>query len=306
MSEANRVSLKYVPELVYGTTPTNSANWKYTRFTGESLTATTNRTDSSEVRSDRHIASSPKTSRQVSGGLDVEVSPTTFDDFIEAAMCSTWTADVLEVGTRQVSFSIEKHFEDLNKFQVFKGMRVGQMSLNINYGDIMTSSFQFMGNGESRPTSTAVGTGSVAAADTNDVYNGTSDIGSITINGSSTGFCLTSLSVDLNNNLREITCIGKEFPENISYGSASVSGTFEAYLTNELWALFDSVADNDDVAITFPVTDGTNSYTFLFPRVKISADSAQAGSKDSDIMVSFTFTALLDATEETSFRITRT
>ncbi len=306
MSEANRVSLKYVPESVYGTTPTNSTAWKYTRFTGESLTATTNRTDSSEIRADRHIASSPKTSRQVSGGLDVEVSPTTFDDFIEAAMCGTWTADVLEVGTEQSSFSIEKHFEDLNKFQVYTGMRVGQMALNINYGDIMTSSFQFMGNGETRPVTSVVGTGTVADSDTNDVYNGTSDIGSITINGSSTGFCLTSLTVDLNNNLREITCIGKEFPDDISYGSAAVTGTFEAYLTDELWALFDSVADNDDVAITFPVTDGVNSYTFLFPRVKISADSAQAGSKDSDVMVSFTYTALLDETEGTSFRITRT
>lgn len=305
MSEANRVNLKYVPETVYGTTPVDSASWKYTRFTGESITATTNRTDSSEIRSDRNIAASPKTSRQVSGGLDVEVSPTTFDDFIEAAMCSTWTANVLEVGTTKSSFSIEKHFEDLGKFQVFTGMRVGQMSLNINYGDIMTSSFQFMGNGETRPATTAVGAGSVAAADTNDVYNGTSDVGSISIDGSSTGFCLTSLTVDLNNNLREITCIGQEFPDDISYGSATVTGTFEAYLTDELWALFDSVADNDDVAITFPVTDGVNSYTFLFPRVKISADSAQAGSKDSDVMVSFTYTALLDDTEATSFRITR-
>lgn len=305
MSEANRVSIKYVPEVTYNTTPTDDTGWKYTRFTGESITATTNRQDSSEIRSDRHIATSPKVSRQASGGLDMELSPTTFDDFIEAAMCGTWTSDVLEIGTVQRSYTIEKNFEDLGKFQAFTGMRVGQMSLTIPAGGILTGSFQFMGAGESRPTTSLVGAGSVADADTNDVLTGTADFGTIDINGVTTGFCLNTLSIDLNNNLREITCLGKEFPEGVSYGSATVTGSFDAYLTSELWDLLANVADNDDVSITFPVSDGTNSYTFLFPRTKLSADSPQAGSKDSDVMVSFTFTALLDSVEGTSFRITR-
>lgn len=305
MSETNRVSLKYVPESVYNTTPADSVDWKYTRYTGESLTATTNRQDSAEIRADRHIASSPKVSRQVSGGVDLELSPTTFDDWIEAAMCGTWTADVVEIGTEQRSFSVEKHFEDIGKFEVFTGVRVGQMSLTIPAGGIITGSFQFMGAGETRPATTAVGAGTVAAADTNDIYTGTADIGEVQINGAPTGFCINSMSIDLNNNLREITCIGKEFPSNISYGSATVTGSFDAYLNDELWALFDSVADNDDVSLSFPVTDGTNSYTFFLPRTKISADSPQSGSKDSDVMVSFTFTALLDSVEGTGFRITR-
>ncbi len=305
MSESNRVSLKYVPETTYNTTPADSENWVYTRFTGESLTATTERQDSSEIRADRMIASSPKVKRTVSGGLDIELSPTTFDDFIEAAMCGTWTSDVLEIGTEQPSFSLEKEFEDLGKFQVFTGMRVGQMSLTIPAGGILTGSFNFQGAGESRPSTSAVGTGTPTEADTNDVYTGTSDFGTISINGSSTGFCINSISLELNNNLREITCLGKEFPENISYGSASLTGSFEAYLTDELWDLYDSVSDNDDVEISFPVSDGTNSYTFYIPRSKLSADSPQAGSKDSDVMATISFTALLDATEGTSFRITR-
>lgn len=307
-AESNRVSLKYVPETVYGTTPVDSTDWKYIRFTGESFSASTTMTPSNEIRSDRHIASAPKTARSASGGFDLELSPSTFDDFLEAALCGTWTTNVLEVGTTQRSFSVEKHFEDLGRYLQLTGMRVTSANLVSNTNSILTGNFGFMGNGETRGTTSVVGTGSVAAADTNDVYNVASDVGSITIDGSSTGFCISALTLDVNNNGREINCIdGSDFASNIAYGSASVTGTFDAYMTVELWdTLLDAVANNSDVALQYVISDTLgNSYTILLPRIKVSADSPQATAKDSDITVSFSFTALLDSVEGTSLRITR-
>jgi hypothetical protein len=307
MSDSNDVSVYYVAETVYNTTPTNSTDWKEVRFTGESLTATTNREDSGEIRSDRQITSSSKTSRQVSGGFNFELSTGTFDDLLEATLGGTWTADVLEVGTTKRSFSIEKDFgSDVSRFETMTGMRVGQLDLNIAANSLLTGSFTFMGAGETVGATSAVGTGSITPATTNDVLNATSDIGTITIDGSSTGICVSSLSVSINNNLREINCVGKEFADNIGWGSSAITGSIETYLTTEMFDNLQKVADNDDVAITFPISDGAgNSYTILLPRVKLSADSPQAGSKDADVMISFTFTALLDGVEGTSMRITR-
>lgn len=306
MSETNRVSLKYVPEVTYGVTPTDDTGWKYTPYTSESFTATVNTTESAEVRSDRMLSDMPKVSTQVSGGQDIELSPSTFDDFIEAAMCDNWTTDVLNIGTEKKSFSIEKAFEDLAVYQSFTGMRVSQMSLSIAYGSIITGSFQFMGNGSEQLASSLVGAGSATAVAAHDVMNATSDVGTVTIDGGSTGICINTLNIDLNNNLREITCIGKEFAEDISYGSASVTGSVEMYLTAESWALYGNVLSNADVALEYTVDDGTNSYTFLLPKVKLSGDAPQSSGKDADVMVTFNFSALVDDVTGTSFRITRT
>lgn len=306
MSDSNDVSVYYVLESTYNTTPVDSTDWQEVRFTGESLTATTNREDSSEVRNDRQITSSSKVSRQVSGGFNFELSTGTFDDLIEAAIGGTWTTDVLEVGTTKRSFSIEKNLgTDVGRYEQMTGMRVGQMDLNIATNSLLTGSFTFMGAGETIGSTSAVGAGSVTAATVNDVLNATSDIGTITIDGSSTGICVSSLSISVNNNLREINCVGKEFADDIGWGSSAITGSIETYLTTEMFDNLQKVSDNDDVAITFPVSDGTNTYTILLPRVKLSADSPQAGSKDSDVMISFTFTALLDGVEGTSLRITR-
>lgn len=306
MSDSNDVSVYYVLESTYNTTPVDSTDWQEVRFTGESLTATTNREDSGEVRNDRQITSSSKVSRQVSGGFNFELSTGTFDDLIEAAIGGTWTTDVLEVGTTKRSFSIEKNLgADVGRYEQMTGMRVGQMDLNIAANSLLTGSFTFMGAGETIGSTSAVGAGSVTAATVNDVLNATSDIGTITIDGSSTGICVSSLSISVNNNLREINCVGKEFADDIGWGSSAITGSIETYLTTEMFDNLQKVSDNDDVAITFPVSDGTNTYTILLPRVKLSADSPQAGSKDSDVMISFTFTALLDGVEGTSLRITR-
>lgn len=304
MTESNRGTIKYVPEVTYGTTPVDSAAWKYLEFTGESLSATVNTTASAGIRSDRMLSDMPKTSIQVAGGVDFELSPVSFDDFLEAAMAGTWTTNVLEVGTTKRSFSIEKGFEDLGVYQSFKGMRVGQASLAVNYGSILTGSFQFMGNGSAQSGTSLVGTGSVADAAT-DVFNSSSDIGTVQINGSSTGICISSLSLDINNNMREITCIGLDAAQDISYGSSGITGTVEMYLSAETWALYGSVLSNADVSLTYTVSNGTKSYTFLLPKTKISGDSPQIGGKDQDVMHTFNFTALLDSVTGTACRITR-
>lgn len=229
MSESNRVALRYIPEVTYGTTPTDGV-WQALRFNGESLTATPDVVVSEEIRSDRHISDQLQTGLTVGGGFNFELSANSFDDFIEAALCGAWTADVLKVGTTDYQFSIEKEFEDISKFIGFKGMRVGQMSLSLAYGAIATGTFTFAGNGSTTPTVSDVGLGSTTPATSTPILNGSSDVSSVKINGVTTDICISSLTLDVNNNLRPINCIGSVAPTNQAKGSASVTGSVEVYL----------------------------------------------------------------------------
>lgn len=307
MSESNRVSVKVVPEAVYGTTPTNSNDWVTQRFSGETLTATVNTVDSAEIRSDRMMSDMSIANKVVAGALNIELSPTTYDDFLEAAMGTDWTTDILNVGVLKKSFSAEVAFEDLSKYLLFKGLRVSQFTLDITFGSLVTGSVSFMGNGASQETSSALGTGLINAATTTGVMSATSDVGTVSIDGSlANEICIQNLTLDINNNLYENNCIGNEFAAGIGYGSSSVTGTVTMYLNADAWDLYGKVLTNSSVEMSYILDDGTNSYTFEMFNVKLSGDAPTSTAKDQEIQVTYNYTALLDATEGTSLRITRT
>ncbi len=309
MSSSNLVSIKYAPEAVYNQVPT-AATWKTVRFTSEGLTSSHTNTTSQEIRSDRMTADSVRVSAEVMGDLGIELSALTFDDFIAAAMANDWEVDgavsTLKIGTDTPSFSIEKHFEDINKYFSFTGLRVGSLNLNVSYGEILTGSISFMGAGAEASTTTVVGTGTVVDATTTDVLNSASDISTISIDGSPTTVCIQSLSLTVDNSLRTRTCIGKVYPTDLIYGTAQVNGTLELYFSATAYAMYQKVLNNSDISFGFKVTDGDYEYEFTIPRAKLTSDAPVAGGLDSDVTMSFEFNGLLDSVTETSLLITKT
>ncbi len=306
MSESNQVSLRYVKEVTYGTTPTNSADWQEMRFTSESLTATPETMVSSQIRADRMTSDQYKVGLSVSGGVEDEFSAVTYDDFLESLMCDTWTTDVLNVGTDDSSYTLEKEFGDINKFITFTGMRLNQGTLSLSYGAPTSISLTFAGNGSATPVASLVGTGSSTDATTTTVLNGSSDISSVKIDDVATTICLTSLTIDINNNLRSKNCLGNDAPVDQIKGGASVSGSVEVYLDAASFALYGNVLTQTDISLEYTIGDGVNSYTFLLPRVKLSGDAPSASGLDQDVMLSLNYTALLDPVTGTSLRVTRT
>lgn len=304
MAESNRVKIIYTPETVYGVTPA-SATWETMRWTSASLSTTVNTVESSEVRADRMIADQKKVGISVGGGVDFEFSADTFDTFLEAATCGTWTTGTLKTGAVDRSFSIEEEFADINSFINFKGMRVGTFELNIAYGEILTGNVSFAGNGYSTPVSSAVGAGTVNPATTNTVLNASSDIGSVKIDSLVTPICLRSMSINIDNSMREITCVGSEAPKDQKKGTSRVTGSVDMYLGVDSFDLYKQMIANGEVEFEFTVSDGTDTYTFTIPKAKLSGDAPSVDGLDSDVMFSVDYTALYDATEDTNFKVVK-
>ncbi len=304
MSESNRVSLKYVAETTYGTTPADSPNWQALRFEKESLGGTPKTTVSNEIRDDRMISDMPKVGLEAGGEIGIELSATSYDDFIEAALCGTWTTNVLEVGTVDRSFSIEKVYEDLtgNNIVLLTGQRVAQFNLNREYGNPITGSFLFAGNGITLPASSAVGTGSVAAKTTNPVINAAGDVTLLEYNNAG-GIYFKKFDVQINNNMRPTEAIGYDAPINQRKGESTITISTELYF--ESIAQYQDVINNASVRLEITDSDGTNSYAWLFPACKPTSPPPSAEGKNQDIMHRMEFTALYDATEGTAARVTR-
>jgi hypothetical protein len=303
MSEANRVSIKSIAESTYGTTP-GSGTWQDMRYTSVNLAGSPNTQTSNEIRSDRQYQDLLVVGESVGGDVGVELSADTYDEWLEAALCGSWTTDVLKIGTTERSFSLEMGFEDwtVAQYLQFKGMRVGGVNLNFPWGDKVTGGFSFSGKQRLESTTSLVGAGSTTAKTSTDILNGSSDISGLKIDGSSTSIIMKAISLSVNNNLRPIEGIGSAGPQNQSYGSSLVTGSIQCYF-DEI-SLYQKLINNTSASLEWTVSDGTNSHTYYIPVLKFNDGNPSVEGLDTDVMQTLNFTALYDATD-TALKITR-
>jgi hypothetical protein len=86
---SNRTALRYAIETVLGTTPASPA-FKELRYTGESLNFNQSSISSNEIRADRNIGDTVRVDADVAGDVNFEMSFSTFDDMLAAALCTSW------------------------------------------------------------------------------------------------------------------------------------------------------------------------------------------------------------------------
>jgi hypothetical protein len=134
---------------------------------------------------------------------------------------------------------------------------------------------------------------SYTAATSTDVFNATSNVGQIVVNNTVSTACFRSMSLALNNNLRETPCMGSEFP-NLDYGQQSITGSLEKIFTSlsDLWSL---MKDHTDVELQFGLksSDGTKGIHIRLPRVKLTSDQVDlSAGKNADVVDNVNFSAL--------------
>ena len=94
MADANRMNLAYEKEVTYGTTV--GTELIDLRFTSESIAQITGTVNSAEIRSDRQIVDHLRTTINVAGDMNIELSYSAFDDFMEWGLQSAvWTTAVV-------------------------------------------------------------------------------------------------------------------------------------------------------------------------------------------------------------------
>lgn len=302
MSEANRVSLKYIAETVYGTTPV-SGNWNVLRYTSQNMAANPQTVISNELRSDRQVSDLILVGNQVGGEFGLELSAGTYDELLEAAMQGTWATNILKVGQTARSFSFEAGVPDWTTphFFTYKGMRVAGFNMNFPYGAVVTGGFKLVGK-EATESITSLNVGTDVAANTNPVMNGSSGISSILLDGGAPGVIIKSVSLNVDNSMRPIEGIGTLGPSNQASGRAMITGTVEAYFDNI--TLYRKLLQNALASLAWTVGDGSKTYAFSIAKLKFNDGNPAVSGVDTDTMLSLNFTALYDATD-TALKITR-
>jgi hypothetical protein len=309
MSSANRVDLKYILEAVFGTTPATPA-LKPLRIVSEGLNANLAKVQSAELRSDRNDMDVLLVAERGGGNIDFELSYNSFDDFIEAVMCSTWVVDGADAnkftivnGVVERSYSISKRFNDIAQYMVFRGSKLNTMRLTVGPGKITTGSFGIMSRSTTR-TGTQIAGATFPAATTTRPYTGAVDVDIVQADAAPITGGLTNFTLDINNNRREQNIIGMLGAANIVAGRFEATGELEIYFEDGV--MFDRFAANSAFGLTLSMVDElANRFRIDLPRVKLETGEVVAQGDNTDVMFRGTYRALYHAATLGSVKFTK-
>ena len=298
-AQGSRSSLSFITESTFGTTP--AGNFTNLPFSTHSLNLTKDRVAGTDIQADRMARVDRHGNRQVGGDIVVDLRDGDFDVFLESAMLNTWATNVLKVGTTPKFMSIEDYAADIDQSRVFTGLSVSTMGISLAPNQMVTTTFGMVGK-DMTISATEKTQNAASGAAPFDAYSGDISIGNV--GGASAVAIVTALDFTLNNSYAPTFVIGDDSAPSLEYGRAEVEGTLTAYFEDA--SLINRFLNETETEIEVSVDDptGANSYTFSFPRVKInSADVGVDG--PTSRMISMSFVALYDTTEETNLKITR-
>jgi hypothetical protein len=298
-AQGSRSSLAYIAESTFGTTPSNPtlANLP---INSHSLDLTKDRVEGNEIQADRMPRVDRHGNRQAGGSIEVDLRKGDFDAFMESAFLSSFSTNVLKIGTTPKYFSIEDRAADISQYRLFKGMSVSTMSVSIAPNQMVTGTFEMVGK-DMTQSGTSATASPVTAASANAPFDSYSGVIS---DGGSGIAIVTSLEFSLSNSFAPTFVVGSASTPQLEYGRAVVEGTMTVYYEDA--TLINKFLNETESSIEVTVDDptGSSDYTFLFPRVKYNGASVPLANPQSRL-ITLPFVALYDSTENTNLKLTR-
>jgi hypothetical protein len=209
--------------------------------------------------------------------------------------------DVLRNGVEEISHSVERVHADIGQVLLFRGQMVRLMRLTLATGRILEASFELLGRDAVRGTA-GFGTGDPLPAGTAPVMNAVGDVLLVRQAGGAAGI-VRQMTVELNNNLREVKAVGALGNVAIGVGDAAVGGTLEAYFQDG--ALYDKYLAGTETSLAFVAAAGGQAYVVTLPRVKLAGGRIEAGSRNADCVLRFDLMGLRDPLTGCSLQIDR-
>lgn len=300
-AQGSRSSLAYIAETAFGTTPT-TPTFAYLPFNTHSIDLSKDRVEGNEIQSDRMTRVDRHGNKQAGGSVEVDLRKGDFDEFIESAFFSSFSTDVVKIGTTPKYFTIEDAAEDISQYRTFTGMAVSGMSVSIAPNQMVSTTFDMVGKDMTQAATTSSTGGTPTAATSNQPFDSYS--GTISDGGSAVSI-VTSIDFSIQNSLAPTFVVGSDAAQSLEYGRAVVEGTMTVYYEDA--TLINKFLNETESTIEVSVDDptGANSYTFLFPRVKYNGASVPVQNPQSRL-ITMPFVGLYDATEATNIKLTRT
>lgn len=193
------------------------------------------------------------------------------------------------------SFCIEKQLTDVGQYFLFTGQCASKFSTTFASESQTEATISLIGKTGARNTTNATALpGAVAPSNTFEIHDGVSSGGLLWENGvplASTR--VKSVGFDVDAGLRAQKALNTLGAVGVGVGSIAITGKISVYFKDG--TLYDKYTGGTYTSLTFPTKgpDG-NGYVITLPRVRLSNGQVVAGSKNTDLMAEFDYTAYAD------------
>jgi hypothetical protein len=181
-------------------------------------------------------------------------------------------------GHTDQSYTIEEWYSDINQSEVYTGMKVGNMNVQLPASGLATIDFTFQGKDMSLTNTTQYFT-SPTPQGSDGIYAAVS--GLLVFNGTPIAV-VTSVDFSVERALENAQVVGSNSIAEIFTGRIRTTGNMSVYFTDS--AFRDVFDDETPVSLVFAFTEGTapdaNVLTFTLPKVKVGSftkDDSETG-----------------------------
>lgn len=213
----------------------------------------------------------------------------------------TANGEILKVGNVLKTFTFERRFEDILQYEVFRGVTVNDMTIELSPTRMVGGSFAMIGMSASARDSSTLGAPSAAPA-----FAPYSAFDSKLYVGGAQFAAMTSMRINMRNNRQVQPVISSHFTPDVFDGRCMIDGDASFFLqdTSVLDTYF---YQETDTPITWACRlnglDG-DYMVLMAPRIKLNA-ATNNPPQEGPITIAGTFAALLDSLSGTEFAIQR-
>lgn len=292
MADGSSHQLYWRKENSYGI-PEEKNCYEVFRHTGTTLALSKNMMMSEELRENRQISGLRHGVHQVGGDITTEFHLSDFDVLLEGVLCNTWqpceeadseeenpgadlegedstpTTRSISIGTERKSFTLLRHFSDLNTAndssccQQFTGVEFNTWNLQISPDTIIKSTFSVLG--KSMEMIPFPGD-SHLSQDTSDYSALDSFTGTLKIAGEVISV-VTEIQLNLENGLDPRYVVGSQKTKRPQIGRAHLSGQMSAYFENT--KLLDGFINEAPTSLSFTLKEGSKGeIAFELPQIQ--------------------------------------
>lgn len=214
----------------------------------------------------------------------------------------TFSAKYVRNGVIPKSYFIEVGFTDINKFIGYTGMSFNTFKLDLASRAVIKASASLIGkNGLAITNTTSAGTTNASGI----LYplSASANVGELTNSaGAEIGGALSSFTIDINNNLRERPVVGSEFSYGLGDGEAGISGNFTAYFDGQ--DLYNAFINHTEISLSLPIISNDNKvFNIDLPRILVANAPVNVSGINTDVIQTFDYTALRDATKNYTIQL---
>jgi hypothetical protein len=256
------------------------------------------------IRADRNIVDARNGSRKVTSELPVKLRYGAYDTILEAAMCGTWTANVLKNGVTYRSFTMEQNFSDIadKPYMRHLGTEVNKVSFAVKANSFVDASFGFMSQNVVDAASQIAGSTYSAAPTSNLAFD--SFTGSISEGGTAIG-TVSEISIEMTNNMEWRPVVGSNLSLRPSKLLCNVSGTMTVYFNDAV--MLDKFLAGTASAVVLTLTDkASNALSISLPSVLYVGEAHPDIKGPGPVMLALKYQAVYNAAAAASIVLTRT